>query len=737
MKIFESTIPSSLAQNYPDNSQRLAAMATRTLFITEPAAGPIPLAAVMIRAGLMVAILLLTYFQSPGQERLDSLRNLYQSEKNDSIRFLLLHKLSEEAEFTDYRKCREYADESAALAEKLGAWALGKLLLRLAFLETMEGDYTEALEYDLQGVALYAQERDSFNLAKAYVDVGADYRDIGEYDEAYSNLVQGFRIAKNAPRVPKAIDSLTMLVALHNMGTLFTELSQYDIAFQHLLASQAISEAIDDEDGPAYFHDEVGELHRKKGEFEKAEKDLLKAQGEARRLKIRFLLPRIQTHLANLYLDKGDYNRALLYFDSVRSGQTNINSPFVLADCDLGTGQVMAKLGNYPEALRRYQAALKTSRQLNARNLTLSAYNAMASVYEIMKDYQKALSFHRQHDALRDSMFSKTAMERLLSEQIRFTTMNKDLEIEALSQLQQQQTSEIRRQELVQNVLVVVAVLSIFLLYTVFRSGRRRKRINRLLLEHQEEIKRRSLELQQLNQVKDKFFSIISHDLRSPMSALAGTLDLLNKQKITPEEFAALTQALRIQFNHTRTLINNLLDWTLLQMDKLKIQKEQVNLFRTTEDSFEALRNLYPKNIQFENRIDPQLTGFADPNILSLVLRNLILNAIKFTELGGRVWVQASETEAELTISVCDNGTGIKPEIQEFLFTKTSSYSTRGTANEKGTGLGLILCKEFVEKNGGKIWLESEIGKGSIFYFTLPKYRKPVLSVSTTELIAN
>jgi signal transduction histidine kinase len=100
------------------------------------------------------------------------------------------------------------------------------------------------------------------------------------------------------------------------------------------------------------------------------------------------------------------------------------------------------------------------------------------------------------------------------------------------------------------------------------------------------------------------------------------------------------------------------------------------------------------------------------------------------------VWVEAHETEVEIVLSVSDNGTGIKSEMQEFLFTKTSSYSTRGTANEKGTGLGLILCKEFVEKNGGRIWLESEVGKGSVFHFTLPKYKNAVPSGSPREVAA-
>lgn len=684
--------------------------------------------------GMIVSLMFITG-AAFGQLSLDSLTKALEKESNDSIRLQLLLALSTESEFSDYAKSRNYANEASVLADRLGNWARGRAYLRQAFLETMEGDYADALRYDLRCAALYAQEKDSSNLAKAYTDIGADFRDLGEYDDAYVYLMRSYLIAKTFRSGRGRIDSLTMLVALHNLGTLFRELGQYDIAYKHLMASSVLSEAIDDADGPAYTYDELGELYRKQDNYIKAEENLLMAASEARRRKIRFLLPRIKIHLANLYLDKGDFQKSLTYFDSIRIGQLSSTNKFLLAQCDLGTGRVQAKIGKYDEALEHFQNSLKTSKELNARNLTLSGYEALASLYEIRKEYAKSLQFHKLHDALRDSIFSKSTQEKILQDQIRLQTMTKDVEIAALSQLQEQQTSEIKRQELVQNVLVVVSVLAIILLYTVYRSGQRRKRINKMLLDHQEEIKKRSMELHQLNQVKDKFFSIISHDLRSPMSALAGTLDLLHKKGITPEEFASLTQALRLQFNHTKTLINNLLDWTLLQMDKLKIQPETVNLFDVVEESVEVLQNLYPKNIQFENHIDQHLQGFADPNILSLVLRNLILNAIKFTETGGRVWVTATTSNEEIVVSVCDNGTGIKQEIQEFLFTKTSSYSTRGTANEKGTGLGLILCKEFIERNGGRIWLESEPGKGSSFHFTLPTAKSGTLA-STLKSVA-
>jgi signal transduction histidine kinase len=133
------------------------------------------------------------------------------------------------------------------------------------------------------------------------------------------------------------------------------------------------------------------------------------------------------------------------------------------------------------------------------------------------------------------------------------------------------------------------------------------------------------------------------------------------------------------------------------------------------------LGSLHLKEVNTINRISPETFAFGDMNMVNLVVRNLVLNGIKFTDNGGSIEVDARADGNELVVSVKDTGIGISDEIQKILFDKTAGYTTRGTANEKGTGLGLILCKEFVEKNGGRIWLESELGKGSTFYFTVKK----------------
>jgi signal transduction histidine kinase len=671
---------------------------------------------------ILLLFLLALCLPAYSQKVLDSLEKKLETAPNDSLRFRILMRLTREYVFVDYPKCRQYADEATIVAKRIGSYKiLGQLDFALAFLENLEGDYSDALKYHQQIVKLYVENKDSSQLSRALMDIGRDYSDLGEYDDGYFYLIQSLKVAKLHSKTPKSIDSLVMAIALHNIGEVFMEVGQFDMAESHIDASQKMSELIHDPEGTAYNFNLLGELFRKKLDFDQAEKHLKISLSEARRLKIGALIPSIQKHLARLYLDKEDFKRSLLYYDSVILFQTQIDNRFGLAECNLGKGMVMSRSMNYTEALKYYNKSLEAAKILHVKSLESSCYKELASVYEIKKDYETALRYHNLHETLKDSLFSEAILEKLFQNQMRFETETKDLMIAALSEAQKEQNSEIHRQELVRNILVIIVALSALILFTVYRSGQRRKRINRLLLEHQEEIKKRSIELEQLNEVKDKFFSIISHDLRSPMNALAGSLDLLEQKHLTQEEFLQLTQSLRTQFNHTRSLINNLLNWTLLQMDKLKLQPERVTLHVKVEESFNVLRTLFPKNIEMINTVPVSLAAMTDANIITLVLRNLILNAIKFTEAGGRIQVTAVDKENEILVSIADNGIGIKPEVKEHLFVKPSAFTTRGTANERGTGIGLMLCKEFVEKNGGRIWFESEVGAGTTFYFTLLK----------------
>jgi signal transduction histidine kinase/uncharacterized protein HemY len=663
---------------------------------------------------LSIVLFLLAAAQLPAQTRIDSLENELRKASSDSIRITVLFKLYEENRFFNYQRADGYINQALKIAEdKNWDWAKVDSYKYLSFLATLHGDYTTALKYDNLRLPITIAMKDSAQIAGALNFLGNTYFNLGEYDDAYRYFTQSYKVtqAKN--------DSLQLAIALHNVGTVFKELGQYDIAINHLELSQKISKLIHDDEGEAYSLDEISDLYLLKKEYNEAEKRLLGSLQITRRKNIQVLEPKTLNKLAKLYFEKNELSKALAYFDSTASFHKRSSNSFGLAESSLGIGKIYLRQGKYEEAMQLFEKTLMTAQQMNARTLEIDCFLELSKLYEQKGDFKKSLDYFKNFKMMQDSLYNHDMMTKLYQDQLRLEMESKDSEIAALNRTNTQWGSALKREEFIRNILVVSMALAAILLFTVYRSGQRRIRINRMLMEHQEEIKKRSIELEQLNQVKDKFFSIISHDLRSPMNALSAILDLLDRKQVTQEEFSKITKELRIQFNHTKTLINNLLDWTLLQMDKLKIQPEKVNISAMVDENFRLLSSLHLKRTEMINKLDPGTMAWADANMINLVFRNLILNGIKFTEQGGKIEVSA-RTEGDFhVIAIHDNGVGISPEIQKILFEKTSGYSTRGTANEKGTGLGLILCKEFVEKNGGRIWLESKQGEGSTFYFTV------------------
>lgn len=229
--------------------------------------------------------------------------------------------------------------------------------------------------------------------------------------------------------------------------------------------------------------------------------------------------------------------------------------------------------------------------------------------------------------------------------------------------------------------------------------------------------------LRELNTTKDKFFSIIAHDLRTPFNAIIGLSDLLLMQ-IQSKDYDGIEEYAEIIQNSSQqamSLLMNLLEWSRSQTGRLEIKPVLVDIALLTRGIINLLNDsAIQKSIVIVKKLPDTATVMADKEMIATVLRNLISNAIKFTNHGGTITISIGQKLEELVVEVADNGIGIKRENIDKLFRIDESTSTVGTQNEKGTGLGLMLCKEFITKHGGKIWVESEQGKGSVFSFSIP-----------------
>ncbi|MES2373212.1 MAG: HAMP domain-containing sensor histidine kinase [Bacteroidota bacterium] len=238
--------------------------------------------------------------------------------------------------------------------------------------------------------------------------------------------------------------------------------------------------------------------------------------------------------------------------------------------------------------------------------------------------------------------------------------------------------------------------------------------------DYQDQVEEKNKELEKLNDTKEKLFSIIAHDLRSPIGQLRNSLDLVNREYMSPEAFKQVSSRLSSEVDHLHSTLDNLLRWSLNQFQGIKTTPEKVSLDELVEQKAMLFRRSFEtKNISFEYQ-PSGLFVFADRDHLMLVLRNLVSNSIKYSHQNGSVSFLAYPKDDRVIIEISDTGIGMSEEIKTSLFNTTHLVSVTGTSNEKGTGLGLKLCKEFVEKNNGSIWLETEQEKGSTFYISMP-----------------
>lgn len=230
-------------------------------------------------------------------------------------------------------------------------------------------------------------------------------------------------------------------------------------------------------------------------------------------------------------------------------------------------------------------------------------------------------------------------------------------------------------------------------------------------------------EILKMNKQRDKLYSIIAHDIRSPLSGIMQTIDAIEQGYFDPttDEFKEIIRHLKDRTRETNTLLNSLLQWSKVKSDKFEMEPTETNVYVVVSSCLQLLNdNASNKHINLHFDSDENAIAWCDEVSIHTVIRNLISNAIKFTNANGSIWIRTKRTENSLRIEIVDSGVGMSEDAIKKIFDKNEHYTTYGTDNEQGTGLGLMIVKEFVEKNNGKIMVESVIGQGSTFVIELP-----------------
>lgn len=545
---------------------------------------------------------------------------------------------------------------------------------RLAGEYEYKGDYAMALQEMLKGVEIAERLNDKERLSIFNENIALLYHNQKDYDEAINYLTL-------SKKLNEAINKdLYSARTWANMASVYADAHQFDYAMFNVNQSIAVFEKHEVMEWLAFAYETKGKTYLRQGKYK----------------------------WASYWYNQGE----MLHEKTVDDERGKI---------DLLQGLAETHLGLQKDSISETYAqnAYELSKKLKVKEGMKDAANTLYKIYKKKNNYVEALAYHELFQNLSDTLARNESKKSLLMLK---TRVNHEKQKEDLISANEKALA--KQKNYATGFLGLLLVLTV-IIFLVKRSERIQKNLNKELTSKKEQLEENEQKLVEINQTKDKLFSIIGHDLRGPIGAFQGLLQLFKKGELEQKEFLSFIPKLKSDIDHISFTLNNLLLWGQSQMNGSTTKPTVVNLEKIVNENINLLSEIaLNKSIKVLNKVEQEALVWSDPDQIDIVIRNLVSNALKFTQKNGSVTVSAFEKKGYLEISVQDTGVGIDQETQDKLFAKNSNLTTYGTNNEKGTGLGLNLCREMVENNMGSIWVNSIPGQGTCFKFTLPKPKK-------------
>jgi signal transduction histidine kinase len=384
-------------------------------------------------------------------------------------------------------------------------------------------------------------------------------------------------------------------------------------------------------------------------------------------------------------------------------------------------------LGNVKRAIAQLKQSIHISSEIGNLNWQIRAHEFLSSLYIESNMPELAAAELLTASKYKDDLYNAEKNGQIQEMQSLHELDTKETTIQLLEQENALQEQEVKNQRLFLALLLVTVSLLVLLIFVLTRLRAIQHKANRNLASKNAAIEQQRISIQQqaeslheLNQLKTKLFSVISHDLRGPIANLQSLLDLFTKKLMTAEEFVTLSTKLKDNLNVTQRTLENLLNWSFSQMGGIKTEKKRIEIKSSIAEVCQLMEEMASrKDIQLDIQNGEPLYVWADEDQLQVILRNLIQNAIKFSGFNDTIRIGASRENGQCQVSVKDSGIGMTAAEIESLAGSRQHFSKSGTHAEKGTGLGLLLCKEFVTRNGGEITIRSAVGEGTEVSFSL------------------
>ncbi|MCV9388886.1 ATP-binding protein [Reichenbachiella ulvae] len=568
-----------------------------------------------------------------------------------------------------------YAKKALNLAEKID-YPIGQAhsLSYLGVVDKRQGNLENAIDYYLKAEKIYRQNQYYSGLAATLSDLGSLYRVQKNFEVARSYYNQGCKILR------QHADSLSLAASLLNMGELYRDFQVFDSALILFSESSEIFNISNYPIGTAYNLGNIGLVYAEQGKYQLAEENINEAIAILEEMGDRYPIAVYETSLAEIYVKRGNIKQALAY-----------------AHHALQIGE--------EEGLKE---------QIRDASLQLS------KLYKTQNNYQKAYDYQNQYLSYRDSINNEETIRKMADLRTEYEVGQKQAEVD----LKAAEVNLLEEEAKVNRFIKIggsVFILFLLILSVVFYK------LYKIKEQAEEAIRDKRQALEEMNATKDKFFSLISHDLRGPISNFSGVAQLIQThiRNNNTEEIQRVGMVLEDSSHEISSLLDNLLDWSMNQQGHVSYKPEEISVEEICNPALRVMCNsAEAKGIQMTEEIYSELMLRADLNSCSTIIRNIISNSLKFTPEKGSITLSVTQVDNYAKITIQDTGIGIPQEKIETLFTFQGDRKRWGTKGEKGVGLGLNLVKEFVDLNQGKIEVESEEGKGSSFHVYLPLFEE-------------
>lgn len=594
---------------------------------------------------------------------------------------------------------------------------------------------TKALEYYQKALTIYTEIDNKKGTANVLNNIGVIYVGVDEYDKALEYYLKSMRIYEEIG------DTNGIATSLINTGTIYDALKNDEKALNNYKESLRLFRILGDSSGAAMCLNNMGNIYSDLKEYNKALQFYQDALEINQNLGNKFGVGNALLNIGYAYDDLENHDMALAYYMQALAIEQELGDKYGLAITLNNIGDLYRKIKIYDQSYEYLNRSLKISEEIKSKDMLKENYDCFSSLYSAKGDFKKALEYYKLYSGTKDSIFSDESSDKIADMQTKYDTEKKEKENELLRKEKEIQRATINRHKIIMLSIGLGLCLVLALAIVAVRAYLHKQKANRQLNEQKLQIEEQANKLRQANDrlieldhFKEAMTGMIVHDLKNPLNAIINYSE--DKNDLSQN---IIHQAGRQMLN----LVMNILDVQKFEDAQMHLETEDQNLNQIARNAIGQVEFLrHEKSLDIINNCPPNLTVRVDSNIIERVLVNLLTNAIKYSGLNGKIILETSNySDDHIRVSIIDYGEGIPQDQLNTVFDKFRQVQPRKAGKVRSTGLGLTFCKLAVESHGGHIGVESKIGEGTTFGFTLKKSDKvsaiiePVDKSGSPELI--